>query len=605
MPQHYKNDIFQRKYVVFLKKEINLKRLILSLLLFFSFTHSSTKKVDLVIYSYNRPIQLYALLESIDKFVTGTGEISIIYRADNRAFALGYEEVKEDFSHMTFFKQGPNPYADFKSFVMKSAFETPNNYVCFAVDDIIMKDYVNLTDCIYWLEQTGTYGFYLRLGKNITENYTGKKKTPVPPNTKIAKNIYMWKFSDGNRPSWDFPNTCDMTIYKKSDIKKDLESINNFQTTAYETEWAKIADHSKYGLCYKQSKIVNISINLVQEVKPMWRQFTQTWKGKMLCYSPKELLKKFNSGFKIDIRPFYKAYNRAPHIERELSFVKRKSGPNNYKKPEHELPFVFVVTSYNNKDWYKLNLDSIFMQDYKNYRVIYIDDCSTDKTANLVEQYVQKNGYRDRCILIKNDTRKFKLENFYDAVHQYCDDDEIVFVFDGDDWLAHANVLNRINQEYLSSDIWLTYGSYEDIYEEGRPSIKRCADMREFIEDSDTFLREASPRSHFIPGHPKTFYSWLFKKIRLEDFYYGENFAITATDNAMGYPIHEMAKDRYAYIEEVLYIRNCLSQLNNYKVCIQRQRETSNHFRSLPIRYSPLNSPEDDPLVLENPKLLT
>ena len=298
-------------------------RLILPLLVFFAFTYSSAEKVDLVIYSCNRPLQVYALLESIDEFVIGAGEISIIYRADNNAFTLGYKKVEKDFPNMTFFKQGPNPYTDFKSFVMHCAFETPNDYVCFLVDDIVIKDYVDLTDCTYWLEQTDAYGFYLRLGKNVTENYTAKRKTPMPPNTKVAENVYMWKFSDANGPSWDFPNTNDMTIYKKTDIKKDLESITEFQSTNYERSWSRKADHSKYGLCYEQSKMVNISANLVQDVDGYMWQFTPAWRKKMHLYSTKQLLEKFNQGLKIDIRPFYKMNNKAPHIEHEFTFVER------------------------------------------------------------------------------------------------------------------------------------------------------------------------------------------------------------------------------------------------------------------------------------------
>ena len=45
---------------------------------------------------------------------------------------------------------------------------------------------------------------------------------------------------------------------------------------------------------------------------------------------------------------------------------------------EHE--FVVVVSSFNNDAYFERNLNSIFSQDYKNYHVIYIDDCSTDNT---------------------------------------------------------------------------------------------------------------------------------------------------------------------------------------------------------------------------------
>jgi hypothetical protein len=40
-----------------------------------------------------------------------------------------------------------------------------------------------------------------------------------------------------------------------------------------------------------------------------------------------------------------------------------------------------IISSYNNKDWYRYNLDSVITQKYSNYQVLYIDDCSPDGTA--------------------------------------------------------------------------------------------------------------------------------------------------------------------------------------------------------------------------------
>src|SRR3990167_5715498 len=74
------------------------------------------------------------------------------------------------------------------------------------------------------------------------------------------------------------------------------------------------------------------------------------------------------------------------------------------KQPVAEKPFVIIVPSYNNSAWYRFNLDSIFIQQYDNYRVIYIDDCSTDKTGKLVEQYIKKQKNKD-IALIKNTQR--------------------------------------------------------------------------------------------------------------------------------------------------------------------------------------------------------
>jgi len=55
-----------------------------------------------------------------------------------------------------------------------------------------------------------------------------------------------------------------------------------------------------------------------------------------------------------------------------------------------ENKFVIIIPSFNNKIWLQRNLDSVVCQHYENFEVIYIDDCSTDKTPNLVEQYIEE-----------------------------------------------------------------------------------------------------------------------------------------------------------------------------------------------------------------------
>ena len=65
-------------------------------------------------------------------------------------------------------------------------------------------------------------------------------------------------------------------------------------------------------------------------------------------------------------------------------------------------PLVIVIPSYNNKDWYDRNLGSVFSQKYKHYRIIYINDCSTDNTYDLVCNFVREQGQEHRTTIINN-----------------------------------------------------------------------------------------------------------------------------------------------------------------------------------------------------------
>ena len=61
-----------------------------------------------------------------------------------------------------------------------------------------------------------------------------------------------------------------------------------------------------------------------------------------------------------------------------------------------EKAIVVVIPSYDNCEYYKQNLDSVFAQNYHNFRVIYVDDASPDQTGPLVKQYIKEKGQEDR-----------------------------------------------------------------------------------------------------------------------------------------------------------------------------------------------------------------
>ncbi len=57
----------------------------------------SCAPINLVVYSYNRPLLLYSFLESFVKNVSGCSRVSVIYRASSKAYDKAYDEVKLDF----------------------------------------------------------------------------------------------------------------------------------------------------------------------------------------------------------------------------------------------------------------------------------------------------------------------------------------------------------------------------------------------------------------------------------------------------------------------------------------------------------------------------
>lgn len=279
---------------------------------------SAQDLADMVIFSFDRPLQLYALLESVDKYMTSVGEIVVVYRASNENFSNAYELVHKTFDKVAFLKQGSNPKKDFQSLTLHATFDTANEYVIFAVDDIVVKDFVDLSECIKYLKKTKAYGFYLRLGKNITYCYMQRCAQSVPPLNQVSADVFSWRFSQASR-DWGYPNTVDMTVYCKKSIHFALTSRGYSNPNLLETYWAFQAGsvRNRLGLCYQNSKVVNLPLNRVQTV----------WAGNrnMNLYTPQELLDVFNDNKKIDIDDLFQVNNKGPHMEYEPRFVDKFS----------------------------------------------------------------------------------------------------------------------------------------------------------------------------------------------------------------------------------------------------------------------------------------
>lgn len=69
---------------------------------------------------------------------------------------------------------------------------------------------------------------------------------------------------------------------------------------------------------------------------------------------------------------------------------------------EDRLPLVSVIVpNYNHEPYLRQRLDSIYNQTYQNFEVLLLDDCSTDNSRGILQEYAQR--YSDRTRTIFND----------------------------------------------------------------------------------------------------------------------------------------------------------------------------------------------------------
>ncbi|MBS0625725.1 MAG: glycosyltransferase family 2 protein [Verrucomicrobia bacterium] len=279
-----------------------------------SFPSSATtvKRADLLVFSYDRPLQLYATLESALRYLSGLERCTVLYRASDERYARGYGEVQAAFPAVRFIRQSSKPHKDFQPLVLEAVFNSPSEYILFGVDDLIVTDFVDLKMCMSQMERTKAYGFYLRLGSNITHCYMIDKPQPVPPMLPLGNGLFAWD-KQAAQDDWAFFNTLDMTLYRKSDIKEAFEKLKYKHPNRLEWSWAQNPSKNPIGLCFETSKIVNLPLNIVNPSDCRHSHFMTV----------EEMLVKWSEGSKIDIDPLFRIENVSPHIDFTPDFVAR------------------------------------------------------------------------------------------------------------------------------------------------------------------------------------------------------------------------------------------------------------------------------------------
>lgn len=283
-----------------------MKQFLLFLLVALHLGSYATTDVDLIIFSFNRPLQLQALLESVEHYVTGLSSVHVIYRTTSTRAQQCYDQITRQFPSVKFNAQSSNPHADFKPLTQTALEQSDAPYVLFAVDDIIVKDFIAVQDAVKLMQEMNAYGFYLRLGLHLDYCYTMNQPQRVPAVYECVPGVYYWTFA-GAEHDWGYPNTVDMTIYKKSDIVPVLAQLPYYTPNALEGLWSMRAPaiQQRIGLCYSTAKMVNLPLNQVQ---------TDGANRNMNLLGPDEQIALFEQGKKIDWKKLYLYDNKSAHM---------------------------------------------------------------------------------------------------------------------------------------------------------------------------------------------------------------------------------------------------------------------------------------------------
>lgn len=138
-----------------------------------------------------------------------------------------------------------------------------------------------------------------------------------------------------------------------------------------------------------------------------------------------------------------------------------------------------AVATYNGEKYLKEQLDSIYNQTYKNIEVIVCDDCSSDKTVEILEEYSKNFGLK----YFVNETNLGFVKNFEKAI-SLCSGDYIALSDQDDIWIENKIEIllkNIADNLLIHSDCELIDENGETIKEFWKGEIKSHKCFEDFL----------------------------------------------------------------------------------------------------------------------------
>lgn len=269
----------------------------------------------------------------------------------------------------------------------------------------------------------------------------------------------------------------------------------------------------------------------------------------------------------------YRKVNRINYEVRKVfgrTFLNREElqEPRNFQ----QLYIDIVTPVYNSENYIKSCILSVAQQDYENYKMYIIDDCSTDETRNVIANTINllPENLQKKFEVIYNENNFGALFNQYNTIKQNCKGD-IIMLLDGDDCLINnPNLFHKYNNlyqdgaEFTYGSCWSVVDNIPLVAQEYPPEIKKNKNYRKYKFNWN------------IPyTHLRTFKLSLFDNLKESNFKDAEGKWLRAGgDVALFYDLIENANpDNVICIPEIVYMYNDANPLNDYKINAQEQNK--------------------------------
>lgn len=144
-----------------------------------------------------------------------------------------------------------------------------------------------------------------------------------------------------------------------------------------------------------------------------------------------------------------------------------------------DLLFSVCIITYNQEKYISQTLDSILNQEHSyDYEIVIGEDCSTDSTRKIIEEYATK--FPNIIKPIFNAKNVGLIKNYFNTINNCYG--KYIMQCAGDDWWLPGKVKKQIEFMETNPDVGMCYGKAQ-IYENGKKTFGSFGKKREGFEE--------------------------------------------------------------------------------------------------------------------------
>lgn len=247
-----------------------------------------------------------------------------------------------------------------------------------------------------------------------------------------------------------------------------------------------------------------------------------------------------------------------------------------YRSSGNQTPISIVTPFYNSEQYIERCIQSVVQQDYENYQLILIDDASTDKTVDVVNNTINSlpKDIQNKIKFITRDKNNGAVFNHLSALNSLVDNKDIVMLLDGDDWLVNNNTIFHYYNDLYQQGAEFTYGSCWSLVD----NIPLIAQDYPSAVKANRSYRDHKFAWNMPYTHLRTFSRKLFNDVSNDRFKDNDgNWLKAGGDGALFYEMIERANpNKIVAVKEIVYNYNDINPLNDYKINGDQQTKNAN-----------------------------